>query len=95
MPHKFKIGESIRLAFGFYDHGGDGLFAIVSQLPTQENGQPHYVVRGADDRQRVIGEGQIRSATKQTDWSRRSSNNPITRLLDDIKADLGMRQAAR
>jgi hypothetical protein len=91
MSHQYEVGDQISLAFGFYDHAGAGVFAIVRRLPAAMSGEPQYVVQGGDDRQRVIGEAQVApaSAASAVRWPVRRPHNPITEALNKIAADMG------
>jgi len=90
MSHRYEAGEQISLAFGFYDHSGTGIFAVVRRLPSVIGGEPQYVVRGGDDRQRVIGEAQIAAAPGELKvrWPLRRAHNPITRALNELPVGL-------
>lgn len=59
MSHNFKVGDRVSLSFGFHDQSASGTYAVTRLLPTRMNGEPQYRVKGGDDRERVIGEGQI------------------------------------
>ncbi len=85
MPHHFQAGEHVRLAFGFHDQDAVGLYEITALLPTRLGGQPQYLIKGTDGRERVVGEGQI-GERKSTDLVERSRSpyNPITRELDRL-----------
>jgi len=85
MSHQFKVGDRVSLAFGFYDQGATGTYAVTRLLPTRINGEPQYRVKGSDDRERVIGEGQIVLPGKASSFGRRKSgHNPITDALNRI-----------
>jgi hypothetical protein len=57
-PH-IKIGDIVHLSFGFADLSGTGGYEVVRVMPTQENGERQYRVRGADGHERAIGHQQI------------------------------------
>lgn len=85
MSHHFKVADRVSLSFGFHDQNASGTYVVTRLLPTRVNGEPQYRVKGSDDRERVIGEGQINmfgrpnSPTKQ-----RSAHNPITYALNQL-----------
>lgn len=60
MAHEFKLGDKVKLAFGFADRTGDGIYEIVRLLPLSLDDQRQYRVRGQDGFERAIGETQIR-----------------------------------
>lgn len=85
MSHHFKVGDRVSLAFGFYDQIATGTYAVTRLLPTRMDGEPQYRVKGSDDRERVIGEGQIVLPGKTSAFGRRkSAHNPITDALNHI-----------
>ncbi len=88
MPHLFKVGNRVSLAFGFHDQNATGTYAVTRLLPTRMNGEPQYRVKGSDDRERVIGEGQIVLPGKANSFGRRekSAHNPITDALNHIES---------
>jgi hypothetical protein len=87
MSHYFKVGDRVSLAFGFYDQNATGTYAVTRLLPTRANGEHQYRVKGADDRERVIGEGQIIVPGRSASPSRpRSAHNPITNMLNQLPA---------
>lgn len=74
MPHLFKIGDRVSMAFGFYDQHAVGTYAITRLLPARMSGEPQYRVKGGDDRERVIGEGQIlRPGKARSIWRRNNT----------------------
>lgn len=86
MPHRFKLGERVGLAFGFHDQDARGLYEITAQLPTRPDGEPQYRIKGSDDRERVIGEGQIGHPSNASRSQRHpSSHNPITNELNRLR----------
>jgi hypothetical protein len=83
MGHHFRVGDQVRLAFGFHDQDAVGTYAVTRLLPTSADGDPQYRVRGMDDRERVIGEAQIERSGKPSSPSRpRSPRNPITEMFN-------------
>jgi len=54
-----KVGDIVRLAFGFADRSAEGDYEIVRMMPARESGEPQYRVRGIDGRERAIGHNQI------------------------------------
>lgn len=54
-----KVGDTVRLSFGFADRSGEGDYAIIRVMPARESGERHYRVRGIDGRERAIGHNQI------------------------------------
>jgi hypothetical protein len=54
-----KVGDIVRLSFGFADRSGQGDYEIVRVMPVRESGERHYRVRGTDGRERAIGHNQI------------------------------------
>ena len=54
-----KVGDIVRLSFGLADQSGTGDDAIVRVMPTRENGERQYRVRGAGGYERAIGHGQL------------------------------------
>lgn len=55
----FKVGDIVRLSFGFADLSGTGDYEIVRVMPTRESGERQYRIRGADGHERAIGHSQI------------------------------------
>lgn len=54
-----KVGDIVRLSFGFADRSGTGEYEIVRLMPVQQSGERQYRVRGADGRERAIEHNQI------------------------------------
>lgn len=54
-----KVGDFVRLSFGFADMSGAGDYEIMRVMPTRENGERQYRIRGADGHERAIGHSQI------------------------------------
>ena len=54
-----KVGDTVRLSFGFADRSGEGDYEIIRVMPARESGERHYRVRGIDGRERAIGHNQI------------------------------------
>ncbi|WP_089174485.1 hypothetical protein [Bosea sp. AS-1] len=54
-----KVGDTVRLSFGFADRSGEGDYEIIRVMPARESGERHYRVRGIDGRERAIGHDQI------------------------------------
>ena len=54
-----KVGDTVRLSFGFADRSGEGDYEIIRVVPARESGERHYRVRGIDGRERAIGHNQI------------------------------------
>lgn len=54
-----KVGDIVRLSFGFADLSGTGEYEIVRVMPTRESGERQYRIRGADGHERAIGHSQI------------------------------------
>ncbi len=54
-----KVGDIVRLSFGFADLSGAGDYEIVRIMPTRESGERQYRIRGADGHERAIGQSQI------------------------------------
>ena len=54
-----KVGDTVRLSFGFADRSGEGDYEIIRVMPARESGERHYRVRGTDGRERAIGHDQI------------------------------------
>lgn len=89
MSHLFKVGDRVSLAFGFHDQNATGTYAVTRLLPTRMNGEPQYRVKGSDDRERVIGEGQVAVPGKTSLFGRRNNgHNPITGALNDIASKM-------
>lgn len=85
MDHHFKVGDQVRLTFGFHDQDAVGTYAVTRLLPTSDDGDPQYRVRGMDDRERVIGEAQIDWSGKPSSPARtRSPRNPITEMFNRL-----------
>ena len=57
--HPIKVGDTVRLSFGFADRSGEGDYEIIRVMPARESGERHYRVRGIDGRERAIGHNQI------------------------------------
>jgi len=86
MEHRYHVGDRVRLAFGFYDQEPVGPYEISALLPTRADGEPQYRIRGSDDRERVIGEGQIGQGGKLGSPARsRSGQNPITNEFNRLR----------
>lgn len=57
--HKFKIGQTVRLAVARIDRGVGGNYRIVALLP-EERGDPQYRLKSASgSEQRVAWESQL------------------------------------
>lgn len=57
--HKFKIGQSVRLAKASIDCAASGIYTIVAQLP-DDRGDYQYRVRSASTSQeRVVVESRL------------------------------------
>lgn len=84
MSHRYAVGDSISLAFGFHDSDAIGPYIVTRLLPSIVHGEPQYRVKDSDGRERVIGEAQIQGAKRQESWPHRprSPENPITDLLN-------------
>lgn len=84
MEHRYAAGDRVSLAFGFYDTDAVGVYIVTRRLPFAVGSEPQYRVKGADDRERVIGEAQIQGANRQANWSQRPRrpHNAITNALD-------------
>lgn len=54
-----KVGDTVRLSFGFADRSGEGDYEIIRVMPARESGERHYRVRGIDGHERAIGHNQI------------------------------------
>jgi len=54
-----KVGDIVRLSFGFADRSATGEYEIVRLMPVQQSGERQYRVRGADGRERAIEHNQI------------------------------------
>ncbi|SEG80797.1 hypothetical protein [Bosea lathyri] len=54
-----KVGDIVRLSFGFADQSGSGEYEIIRVMPTREDGERQYRIRGADGFERAIGHGQL------------------------------------
>lgn len=89
MAHQYAVGDQVSLVFGFYDQNAVGKYAVTRLLPSLVNGEPQYRVRGTDDRERVIGEGQIEGAAERSpgEWNGRSRRpqNPITDMFNRLR----------
>ena len=85
MPHRYQAGERVGLAFAFRDQDAVSLYEITALLPTRLGGQPQYLIKGTDGRERVVGEGQIgeRKSTEIVERSR-SPYNQITKELNRL-----------
>lgn len=53
------VGDIVRLSFGFADQSGAGEYEILRIMPTRENGERQYRIRGADGFERAVGHGQL------------------------------------
>lgn len=85
MAHRYSVGDRVGLTFGFHDRDAEGTYIITRLLPSLIDGEPQYRVRDSDDRERVIGEGQIAGAKA---WPRQTrSPNPITDMFDQSATD--------
>lgn len=54
-----KLGDVVRLSFGFADQSGGGDCKVVRIMPIRASGEREYRVRGADGHERAIGQDQI------------------------------------
>lgn len=54
-----KLGDVVRLSFGFADQSGAGDYKVVRIMPMRASGEREYRVRGADGHERAIGQDQI------------------------------------
>lgn len=61
MTAAIRIGDKVRLTFGFLDQTGRGDYEVVRVMPASADGEMQYRVRGADGRERAIGAKQIRN----------------------------------
>lgn len=61
-----KLGDVVRLSFGFADQSGSGDYKIVRIMPMRASGEREYRVRGADGHERAIGQDQILSDRPKT-----------------------------
>ncbi|AZO76678.1 MULTISPECIES: hypothetical protein [unclassified Bosea (in: a-proteobacteria)] len=59
IQRSIKLGDVVRLSFGFADQSGSGEYEIVRIMPTRASGEREYRVRGADGHERAIGHDQI------------------------------------
>ena len=57
-----KVGDIVRLSFGFADRSGEGDYEIIRVMPARESGEGQYRIRGTDGRERAIGHSQIISS---------------------------------
>lgn len=57
--HRYKPGQVVSLTRSFMDRGPSGAFEIVRLLPAAVDGEPRYRVRGSDNTERAVGEGQV------------------------------------
>lgn len=89
MAHQYAVGDRVSLVFGFYDQNAVGKYAVTRLLPSLADGEPQYRVRGSDDRERVIGEGQIEGTAERptAQWSGRprKAQNPITDMFNRLR----------
>lgn len=86
MEHRYAVGDRVSLAFGFHDTDAVGVYSVIRQLPFVAGNEPQYRVKGADNRERVIGEAQIEGASRQASWAQRprSSQNAVTNAFDRL-----------
>lgn len=86
MEHRYAVGDRVSLVFGFHDTDAVGIYSVTRQLPFIAGGEPQYRVKGADDRERVIGEAQIEGARRQASWAQRprSPQNVVTNAFDRL-----------
>ncbi len=61
-----KLGDVVRLSFGFADQSGAGDYKVVRIMPMRASGEGEYRVRGADGHERAIGQDQILSDSPRT-----------------------------
>jgi len=59
VQRSIKLGDVVRLSFGFADQSGTGDYKVVRIMPTRASGEREYRVRGADGHERAIGHDQI------------------------------------
>lgn len=85
MEHRYAVGDRVSLAFGFYDVDAFGLYTVSRLLPSLADTEPQYRIIGSDDRERVIGEGQIQAARPHATVRPRSPYNPITEMLNRLR----------
>ncbi|WP_324134731.1 hypothetical protein [Bosea sp. (in: a-proteobacteria)] len=62
MTSDIRIGDKVRLNFGFLDQTGRGDYEVVRVMPASVDGEIQYRVRGTDGHERAIGAKQIRNS---------------------------------
>jgi hypothetical protein len=61
MPHRFKIGQTVKLTRDALRATHDGNFRIVALRPP-EHGDPQYLIKSDEERcQRVVAQSAIRT----------------------------------
>jgi hypothetical protein len=58
MSDELRVGDTVRLIYGFLDQTGRGDYEIVRGMPAPVGGEVQYRVRGADGHERAIGANQ-------------------------------------
>ena len=59
MPHKFKVGQTVRFTPGAHERNWGGLYRVEARLP-EERGDCQYRIKSIkNDNQRVVRESQI------------------------------------
>ena len=59
MPHKFKVGQTVRFVPGAHERNWGGLYRVEARLP-EERGDCQYRIKSMKDaHQRVVRESQI------------------------------------
>ena len=59
MGHKFKVGQSVRLAAPAIDRGVAGFYKVLALLPEERGDRQYRVQHAARAQQRVVWESQL------------------------------------
>jgi hypothetical protein len=59
MPHKYKVGETVRFTPGAHERNWSGLYTIEAKLPEERGDQQYRIKSIKDDHRRVVRESEI------------------------------------
>jgi hypothetical protein len=57
--HKFKVGQSVRLAPSAFNRGIAGIYRVVALLPEERGDHQYRIQTSAGSQQRVVWESQL------------------------------------
>jgi hypothetical protein len=59
MPHKYKVGQTVRFTPGAHERSWGGLYKVEARLPEERGDQQYRIKSMKDAHQRVVRESQI------------------------------------